>query len=134
MSGFALLESQKAIYSKLSGDATLGAMISGVFDRVPEQADYPYVTIGDAQWQDWSTQGQGGSEITMTLYAYSRKAGRKESLDILARIYALLHEGTLSMSGQNLIVMRCTQGSVRLMEDGLSYQGALELRLLIASA
>ncbi len=134
MSGFALLECQKAIYSRLTGDSTLNAIISGVYDRVPDNTAYPYVTIGNAQWRDWSTQSRQGSEIHLDVHAYSRKGGRKEALDIMARVYALLHDGSLSVTGHHLVMMRCESAQVRQMEDGLSYAGEMNVRLLLIAA
>lgn len=134
MSGFALLECQKAMYSALTGDSALDALINGVFDRVPDNTAYPYVTIGNAQWRDWSTQSKQGSEIHLDVHAYSRKGGRKEALDILARVYAVLHDGSLSATGQHLVMMRCESAQVRQMEDGLSYIGEMNVRLLLMTA
>ena len=63
-------------------------MVSGVFDHVPEGQAFPYVTIGESTAADFSTKTEAGQEHTITIHAWSRERGRKETKQILARIYA----------------------------------------------
>jgi hypothetical protein len=129
MSGFGVLEIQKAVYSKLKNDSTLSAMIMGVYDRVPDGSSFPYVTIGEADCRDWSSVTANGIESELTLFVYSRGGGRKQALEIMERIYALLHEGSFSMTGHSLIQSRFERSDVRLLNDGHTYRGSMGLRL-----
>lgn len=134
MSGFALLACQKALYAALSADSLPDLALNGVFDHVPEDTPYPYITLGDALWQDWSTQTTEGSDIAVNLQIYSRKGGRKEALEIMARLYERLHDGALDITGHALVMMRCESAQVDMLEDGLTYRGGLRLRLLVMAS
>ena len=43
---------QERIYSTLNGDSTLGALITGVFDGVPDGQTLPIVVIGEQTSND----------------------------------------------------------------------------------
>ncbi len=129
MSGFGVLAVQQAVYDKLNNDSTLSAMVMGVFDRVPEGAAFPYITIGDADSRDWSSMTTYGLECEITLGIYSRGGGRKQPLEIMERLYSLLHEGSLSISGHSLVQSRFERSEVELLSDGLTYRGRMRLRL-----
>lgn len=129
MSGFGVLAVQQAIYHKLNNDSTLSALIMGVFDRVPEGTAFPYVTVGEADCRDWSSMTTHGLECEITLGIYSRGGGRKQPLEIMERIYTLLHEGSLSISGHALVQSRFERSEVELLGDGLTYRGRMRLRL-----
>ena len=45
-------ELQEALYSRLNGDSTLGALITGVFDAVPDDTALPIVIIGPTTTSD----------------------------------------------------------------------------------
>ena len=73
---------QQAIYTALTGDSTLMAMITGVHDHVPQETAFPYVTIGESTARDWRTVGRKGAEATLILHAWSRSRGRKQAKQI----------------------------------------------------
>jgi len=83
---------QKAVYDVLSADATLMATVSGVFDFVPQNTDYPYVTIGNSRLTDYSTVTTTSFRQTLNIQVYSRSRGRKEVSDIMAQVHGLLHD------------------------------------------
>lgn len=121
---------QQAVFSALSGDATLSAMVSGVFDHVPEGQAFPYVTIGESSAADFSTKTEAGQEHTMTIHAWSRERGRKETKQILARIYDLLHDQALSVAGFTNVLTRYVSAETVLEEDGLTHHGRARYRLI----
>ncbi len=130
MSGFSLNHIQQGMYDALIADAALMGMISGVYDRVADNTAYPYVVIGDATQRDWSTATTNGAEITGIVHVYSRTGGRKETLDIMERIYDVLDDGSLSLAGQSLIVMNALGSDIELLRDGRTYHGTLTLIML----
>ena len=130
MSGLILQALQSALYVRLSGDAALSAMISGVFDHVPDHTDYPYVTLGDASSRDWSTTTTTGADTQFTLSIYSRSGGRKETLLIMERLHTLLHGVALAISGHQCVSLRHSTSSVQLEGDGLTYVGRMQCNLL----
>jgi hypothetical protein len=62
---------QTAVYSAITGDATIMAKITGVFDFPPKDQPYPFVTIGEATVIPWRTHSQPGVEATLTLHIWS---------------------------------------------------------------
>ena len=130
---------QTAIYSKLTGDATLMALIDAVHDQVPEDATFPYVTIGGDTAVDFGTKSEQGQELTLTLIAWSRTHGRKEVKDILARIYTLLHETELSVGLESPnefahILTRNEFEETFRDPDGLTQQGVARYRIIVQDA
>lgn len=121
---------QQAVYTALTGDATLMAMVEGVYDRVPSGVAFPYVVIGEADARDWSSVTTGGLDVRMEVSAFSREGGRKEALAIVARIHTLLHDGSFSITGHTLVQCRMEDSDIRLLGDGLTYRGAMTFRVL----
>ncbi|MBN67169.1 MAG: hypothetical protein CMM94_06360 [Rickettsiales bacterium] len=131
MSGLSVLEVQKAIYAELNGDVSLGALVSGVFDRVREGTQFPYVVLGEAEAQHWQTVSHSGQEVSALVHVFSREGGRKECMEIMEQVYALLHEAELVLSGFSLIFMRFDGSDLELERDGLTYHGRMQFRLLV---
>ena len=128
MANLSHFEIQKAIFQLLISDTTLMNLVDGVYDRVTEGAAYPYVTVGEAVSREWSTKTTNGQQILLTLHIFSRSGGRKQTAEIMDRIYALLHQGTLSLEGHTLVAMRFEFGDITLEQDQLTYHGAIRFR------
>ena len=133
MSGDAALALQQALYGRLSGDATLAGLVSGVFDHVPDETAFPYVTVGEDAATDWSTKTFDGQRHALTVHVWSRARGRTEAKTIMARLYALLHGATFAMAGHELILLRCDFSETRREPDGLTQHGVMRFRALTHS-
>lgn len=128
-------ELQKAIYTVLSGDATLlGLATGGVFDCPQEDTSFPYVTIGDDTLADWSSKTFDGKEATITIHSWSEAMGREEVKKIMDRIDTLLHNGSLSMTGHSLVVMQFDFAETLRDPDGRTYHGVQRFRALTKEA
>lgn len=123
---------QTAIYSALSGDAALAALVSGVYDHADQDTAFPYVTIGEDTLRPWDDKGVDGFEATITLHSWSRHRGREEVKDIQAAIYAVLHNGALSVSGYDAVLILLDFEDSFLDQDGLTRHGVSRYRLLTA--
>lgn len=123
MSGDLTSELQAALYTKLTGDTTLMALISGVYDRVPEGATFPYVSIGEIDSQDDSTFSLDAQSVTMTIHTWSRQRGKKQTQQIMARIHDLLHRGSMAISGGYFAGSVHKFSTVLDDPDGLTYHG-----------
>lgn len=134
MANFSHLPLQEAIYSALTGDATLMGLITGVYDRPPEGTAFPYITLGEATGSDWSNTATVGMEFLITLRIWSRQGGRKEVASIMERLHTLLHEANLSISGQTLVMLRFTSSDIALMDDGWTYQGVMTFHALLSAS
>lgn len=130
MTGFATLALQQALYAKLTGDATLMTLVDAVYDHVPESAAMPYVTIGGIHSRDYSTCTTSGQEHRVALHVWARGRGRKDTLIILERLHALLHDGALPLDGHTLVHARVESAVARPLEDGLTYEGEMQARIV----
>lgn len=92
---------QAAIHARLSGDATLTAMIGtgSVFDRRVIGRPMPYLVLSEIATSDFAP---GIEEHMVKIEAWSEAAGRKQTQDIAARVKTLLDGANLSLSGFSL--------------------------------
>lgn len=95
---------QAAIHARLSGDATLTALIGtgSVFDRRVTGRAMPYLVLSEITTSDFAP---GTEEHVMTIEAWSDARGRKQSQDIAARVKALLDGVGLALTGFSLVNM-----------------------------
>src|SRR3954463_2314409 len=94
---------QAAFYTRLTGFTALTALVgTSVYDFVPEEAQPPFVVIGDDTAIDWSTKTVNGWEATLTVHCWDfEKAGRKSVKAILSAIYDALNrqEASITIAG-----------------------------------
>jgi hypothetical protein len=126
---------QQAIHASLTGDEALTALLGGVrvYDDVPERAEFPYVTFAPMSERDWSTGTERGSEHGLMLHVWSRGAGRKEALEIMAASRAVLHEAALTLVGYRLVNLRHESSDVRRDADGETFHGIVRFRAVTES-
>lgn len=126
------LQLQKTIFDVLSGDnnltSTLGA---SVYDFVPDNSAFPYVKLGEETAVDNGTKTLQGNEHTLVIHSFSRYRGSKEIKQIMSRIYALLHESSLSVSGASLVNMRFEFSDVIKENDGRTSHGLQRFRAVV---
>ena len=116
---------KEAVYSALTGDATLMAMVTGVYDYMPEDTAYPCVTLTLAEVEDWGTRTVCGQRVALTLQVFSRERSSQSCLNILDRLHAVLHDASLSLSEDVLVSLRAGASDVTPGSDGLSIQGRI---------
>jgi Protein of unknown function (DUF3168) len=128
----AALELQKAIFSRLTGDAALVAQLGGakIFDHPAVTAKLPYVTLGQTASYDWSTASESGREHLMTVHVWSRAGGRIEAHEIMEKIRLRLDGLTQDLLTHRLVLLMLEFEDVRfdVSEDG--YHGMLRYRAL----
>lgn len=134
MSNLALMEVQQALYTKLYGDGVLMGMVTGVHDAVPQKTDLPYVVIGDGDCADIPADMLNLSQLRLRLEVWSDAAGRKTALAIMNRLYALLHLGALTISGYQLVMLRCEQADTALTEEATRIHGTMIVRIALVEA
>lgn len=134
MSSLAWMEVQRALYTKLHGDGVLMGMVSGVYDVVPQQVALPYVIIGDGNQQAIPADSVAVTECRLQLQIWTEASGRKTALTIMNRLHALLHLGTLTLSGYQLVLLRCEQAETTLAEQGMRLHGVLVVLATVAEA
>jgi hypothetical protein len=131
MSAYVLQAVQQALYTKLTGDSLLMDLVAGVYDMVPQEALVPYIVIGDGQAED-IPQIQGSvCECTMALHVWTQGGGRKTALAVLNRLHALLHHGSLSLSGLTLLAMRGVSAETQVDGENDRIYGLLQLAITV---
>jgi len=122
---------QTAIYTALNGDATLGAMVTGIYDSVPQDTAYPYVTVGEDNHNEWDTNTTLGSDCSITIHTWSRSRGKKETKTIQGAIYDVLHRANLSAAGYRIDLTEFVSSQSFTDSDGLTRHGVQTFRMLI---
>lgn len=122
MPNFSPIPLQQAVYSSLSADSALNALITGIFDHVPQATNYPYIIFSNVAVADWSTKTNLGTQQTLTLSVWSREGGRLQAATIMERVAALLHNAALTLSGESLVSLRFSGSDSLLQDDGVTYR------------
>jgi hypothetical protein len=132
MNTMALTEVQRALFTKLSGDGVLMAMISGIYDVVPQKTELPYVVIGDGQSRMLDADAVNLTEMLLQLDVWTDATGRKAALTIMSRLFALLHLGSLTINGFQQVLLRCEQADTAIEEQATRIHGTLTVRVIAA--
>ena len=123
---------QTILYSTLNGDSTLTSTLgAGIHDDVPEDSDFPYVTMGESTVMDYGTMDVDGSDNTINIHVWSQYKGAKEAKDIMDRVHTLLHNSSLSVSGFNLVNLRFEFSDILRDPDGVTRHGVMRFRASI---
>lgn len=121
---------KSALYSRLSSDATLGALLSGtaaVYESVaPQGADAPYVVF-NAQSPGIDSETFGGRSWTDSVYlvkAVTEGDSSAAAGTIAARIDTLLENAPLTLSGtaSNLYLRRTTAVDFPEVDSGKKFR------------
>ena len=126
-------ELQKTIFTTLNSDNTITSTFSAtVHDHVPQGTSFPYIVIGEETMTDESSaKTLDFNNFTLTIHIFSRNRGRKEAKQIMARIYELLHNQNLSVTGADHINTRFEFSDVIKENDGLTYHGVQRFRTIL---
>ncbi len=118
---------QTAVYSELDSN-----MSTPIYDSVPQDASYPYVTIDYQDSSDADYLGDQRKESKIMYFAvWSNYRGQKEVLQIMGEIDALLHNKRLSLSTGRVAQMRVLSKRTNREPDGVTYMGQLRLLVLV---
>ena len=125
-----------AIYTALTGSTTLMAKISGVFNEVPQNQNFPYVVIGDSDLTEtkFNTFGRRGKDTRIYIHIHSLYKGDKEILDIADEIDVVLDWQDLTVTS-NAHILTSNEGTQILREEDDSKNikarhGIIEYRVL----
>ena len=106
------------------------ALTCPVYDKVPDGAAMPYVTLGEDTAVDWSTKLEAGQEVTHTLHVWSDYNGMKEAKQIMDTIIQALTETPLTVEGFFVVMARLDM--VETMRDPEGHQhGVIRFRFKV---
>ncbi|KQT88236.1 DUF3168 domain-containing protein [Aurantimonas sp. Leaf443] len=123
-------ELQTTIFRTLTSDAALTALLGGpkVFDRRPERANFPYLTLGRTAVVDWSTGTEDGAEHILTLHVWAAGGGKAETYEIMDRVSTRLQDATLPLDGHRLVNLQLQFAEARQEPDSPAYHGIMRFR------
>ena len=125
-------ELQSGIFTVLNSDSTLTNTLGvSIFDEVPEESSYPFVSIGEETVVDFDTKDLDGGDHTINIHVWSQYKGAKETKQIMDRIHTLLHNGSVSVTGFNLIRIRFEFSDILRDPDGVTRHGVMRFRAII---
>jgi hypothetical protein len=131
----AALEVQTAIFAILDADVTLSALVTGVFDDVPESyTDFPYVTLGEDVLTEFDTDVATGFRVSVTIHCWSQYKGQRETKLVQDAIYRALHHVDMTVSGHNVLLSRQVDQTSERDPDGMTRHGVQTFELLVRDA
>ena len=127
---------QKGIYEALTSDVDVTSLLGGarVYDDVPQNASFPYLTFGQSQARDWSTGTEDGQEHVITLHVWSQAGGRHETQEIIGAVRKVLHDADLQLTDHSLINLRHEFSDARRDPDGEHFHGIIRYRAVMEPA
>lgn len=89
---------QVALYERLTRDAELMSLVTGVYDQVPEGVARPYVRIGDHVSTADNDLTSYGRQILSTVHVWTEARGNAPGQQIANRIVELLDHQAAALS------------------------------------
>jgi len=128
---------QGALNTALRAASAVTALIeTRVYDRVPKDPTFPYVSFGDMQvLPDQAECLEGSVEIYATIDVWSRTVGKVEAKTIAGAIVSLLHNSTaLSPAGYRVVLIQHDSTHHLDDPDGLTSHSAVTFKALLDEA
>ena len=120
------LEIQRAIFSRLTQDAAVAALVGGgVYDRVPQKPSYPYIELGESNFQRQDGVGLDAGVVFLTLQAWSDKPGYPEVKQIADAVVAALHVQIMNLPTNTLITIEHRYTNTLRDLDGLTSRAVI---------
>ncbi|MDF3842671.1 DUF3168 domain-containing protein [Pseudomonas citronellolis] len=124
--GFAL---QRAIYQRLTAELSVP-----VYDAVPADTSYPYVTIDREVTQNTSPiSGRRRKQRLIYLSVWSARQGQAEVKQILGEIEDALDERRLPVDEGRAVSVRVIASDTNREPDGRTYMGSATVRVISTS-
>ena len=115
MTETALWALQSAVYTRLSNDAELMQVVTGIHDAVAEDLIFPYVTIGSPTALNIETRSSFSEEIAVTIHCWSIYDGKRQVFDILNAIHRAIGKG-LSFDG-SFSLLKVSRPDLQVIDD-----------------
>jgi hypothetical protein len=122
------LELQGAIVARLKADPAVAALIAGrVYDNVPQNAAFPYVTIGPVDSVGFDPDCITGFDVAQQIDCWSRSVGFPEVKKIVDAVRAALHdkEDAMPLSSNDMVFFEHRTTRINRDPDGLTSHGII---------
>lgn len=134
MSGFALLDVAKAVYSRMKAAPTITSIVGArVHDVRPQESILPCINFGRMSAQDYGTKSRPGQTVNIGVQCWSTYEGRLELLSMGKAVYDLFHEQAMTTDGVDSFLVRCQTGDVIDDADGGTRQITITLSIMALS-
>lgn len=134
-------EAQKSFFALLAGDAALVALLGGtlvtnpkVFDTVPDNTPYPYVTLYILPFTDRGNHTLEGLDAEFQVSVWGQERGNKQVQEIQKRIDELIHKQSPCIDGWNIVGLRRTLIDIILLDDNITRQGVQRFHLMVGES
>jgi hypothetical protein len=132
-------EVSKTIYDLLVNDVALQTLLGGtgkVFDHVPDNYPFPYVTFDGGDFADRSNTTWRGFSAPLQIDVWYRAPGRgrKDVQLIQKRIDEILHAQDICIEGWNIVSSRIVTTGIIVDADNVTLHGYQIFNLLIGEA
>lgn len=122
-------EVQKAIFSEFNNSPGTDF---DVYDDVPEDAEFPYIVIGETSAVPFSTKDSDGFEVSIVIHCWSRFDGREQVKQMMDQVYGVLHNTDLNVDGFDTTYCYFEFSQVFLESDGRTRHGIQRFNLTIS--
>lgn len=105
---------QEGIYSALTNNHDLGNLITGIYDYIPDNNPFPYITISQVSLVKNNTLGLSGKTLNIDVHIFSDYSGNSVVYSILDQLNVTLdHPDTLpSAEGWDIDYVRFENSDV----------------------
>jgi uncharacterized protein DUF3168 len=129
------LELQAALVGKLKADAGVQAVVGQrVYDRVPNNPTFPYISLGDNQVLPDKADCIDGTEVFWQIDGWERDQTFPMAKQISKAIVAALDDQALTVTGYAAIVVEINTVNYLRDPDGITRHVAVTFRFLIQAA
>jgi hypothetical protein len=94
---------QAALYSALTADAPLMAIVQGVFDGPDQNQAMPYITLGENTATPDDLIIETGGQLTFTVQFWDKAQSFSRLKQIMDRAVLVLHRKTLMIAGTQAV-------------------------------
>lgn len=101
-----------------------------VHDGVPDNSPFPYVTLDSSVSDAADFLASRKDQRFLYLSVWSQYQGQREVHEIMAAIDGLLHNQPLPLATGHVVGMQVTRKQTSREPGGLTYQGAVTLRVI----
>jgi hypothetical protein len=110
------------------------ALAVSVYDlgAVPDDADPPYVMMGESEVTPWRTKVDPGTSVTLTINVWTQYKGAKTCEDLMSTISEKLTSSILDLTPDfKAIYQDITFATTFLEEDNKTQHGIMKFKFLI---
>ncbi|ADM09674.1 gene transfer agent-like protein [Parvularcula bermudensis HTCC2503] len=127
---------QVGLRAHLSADLDLATLLgtpSRLYDRVPDDAVFPLLTLGESRISPLDGDVKGMVH-DVRINAFSRWGGRKEVRLLTDHLHTALHDRTFPIEGYRVVSSRFVFADLFRRPDGDTYQAVSRYRIVTSVA